>query len=213
MARPIPVYVEAGSKRVFAGAIDWPGWCRSAKTEDDALTALADYRDRYAAAIASAGIKLPAAKAFDVTERLRGDATTDFGAPSIAPAADAAPLTSERLRRQISLLAACWNTFDAAAESPEGRTLATGPRGGGRQVAAIVEHVMEAERAYVSKLGRTIGKDAEVREAFLDGLEARVRGEPDQRKRATTPMWTPRYAVRRSAWHALDHAWEIQDRT
>ena len=24
--------------------------------------------------------------------------------------------------------------------------------------------------------------------------------------------WTPRYFVRRLVWHALDHAWEIQDR-
>ena len=25
--------------------------------------------------------------------------------------------------------------------------------------------------------------------------------------------WPPRYAVRRIAWHALDHAWEMEDRT
>ena len=25
--------------------------------------------------------------------------------------------------------------------------------------------------------------------------------------------WSPRYAVRRAAWHVLDHAWEIEDRT
>jgi hypothetical protein len=24
--------------------------------------------------------------------------------------------------------------------------------------------------------------------------------------------WTPRYFVRRAAWHMLDHAWEIEDR-
>ena len=24
--------------------------------------------------------------------------------------------------------------------------------------------------------------------------------------------WPPRYAARRIAWHALDHAWEIEDR-
>jgi hypothetical protein len=25
--------------------------------------------------------------------------------------------------------------------------------------------------------------------------------------------WPPRYAARRIAWHALDHAWEIEDRS
>jgi hypothetical protein len=25
--------------------------------------------------------------------------------------------------------------------------------------------------------------------------------------------WTQRYAARRIAWHALDHAWEMEDRT
>ena len=40
------VFVEAGSKRVFAGAIEWPGWCRGAKTEDEALEALATHAPR-----------------------------------------------------------------------------------------------------------------------------------------------------------------------
>jgi hypothetical protein len=25
--------------------------------------------------------------------------------------------------------------------------------------------------------------------------------------------WPPRYAARRIAWHVLDHAWEIEDRS
>jgi hypothetical protein len=25
-------------------------------------------------------------------------------------------------------------------------------------------------------------------------------------------IWSVRYFVRRTAWHALDHAWEIEDR-
>lgn len=213
MAKPIAAYVEAGSKRIFAGAIDWPGWCRSAKAEDDALAALDAYRDRYAAAIASSGLKLPAATTFEVVERLRGDATTDFGAPSAQPSGDAVALTRERMRRQASLLIACWSAFDAAAKRAARKTLSLGPRGGGRQVDAIVGHVMEAERAYASSLGRTVTAGMDVREAFLDGLDARNRGEPDQRPRAKRPPWPARYAVRRSAWHALDHAWEIEDRS
>lgn len=213
MAKPIAAYVEAGSKRVFAGALDWPGWCRSASDEHAAVEALDAYRDRYAAAIASSGLKLPAATTFEVVERLRGDATTDFGAPSIQPSGDAAALTRERMRRQVSLLIACWTAFDAAARKAARKTLSLGPRGGGRQVDAIIEHVMNADRAYGSSLGRTIPAGADVREAFLDGLDARNRGEPDQRPRAKRPPWPARYAVRRSAWHALDHAWEIEDRS
>ena len=41
------------------------------------------------------------------------------------------------------------------------------------------------------------------REAILAGLEAA--GEETK--------WPPRYAARRIAWHALDHAWEIEDRS
>ena len=33
----IDVYLEIGKKRTFAGAIDWPGWCRSGRDEGAAL--------------------------------------------------------------------------------------------------------------------------------------------------------------------------------
>ena len=38
----IRVTVEATPKKAFASAVDWPGWSRSGKTEELALTALAD---------------------------------------------------------------------------------------------------------------------------------------------------------------------------
>jgi hypothetical protein len=34
------VHLEVGAKRVFACAVDWPGWCRSAETEAGAPEAL-----------------------------------------------------------------------------------------------------------------------------------------------------------------------------
>ena len=75
------VYLEVGSRKVFACALDWPGWCRSAKNEDDALQVLADYAGRYAPVAATAGVRFPtsAAAGFDVVERLEGSASTDFG--------------------------------------------------------------------------------------------------------------------------------------
>ena len=60
MVKPIPVYVEAGDKKVFACSIDFPGWCRSAKTEELALEALAAYAPRYAEVAERARAAFPA---------------------------------------------------------------------------------------------------------------------------------------------------------
>ncbi len=40
------VFIESGGRRVFASALDWPGWARSGKTEDQAVVTLADYLPR-----------------------------------------------------------------------------------------------------------------------------------------------------------------------
>jgi hypothetical protein len=87
--RPTSVALETGARSVFASALDWPGWSRSAKSEDQALEALARYAPRYAVVAAEAGQAFPqgAGSAFDVVERLPGSATTDFGAP-VGPATD-----------------------------------------------------------------------------------------------------------------------------
>ena len=220
----VAVYLEVGSRRVFAGALDWPGWCRSGRGEEGALQALVTYAPRYIAAIGplARGFSVPAdTSALRVVERLDGNATTDFGAPAIAPAADERPLDSSELERQQGLLRACWAAFDGAAEAASSAVLRKGPRGGGRDVGRIVSHVLEADRAYLSLLWRayrkTGGADlkvemARLREAILDALRARARGESLPEGRRSTRVWTPRYFVRRSAWHALDHAWEIEDR-
>jgi hypothetical protein len=97
----IRTYVETGNKRAFAGAIEWPGWCRAGRDQDSALEALFDYRTRYATTLRGTrlGFEPPAGSApFVVVEGLKGDATTDFGAPSIAPKADerASPTPSSR---------------------------------------------------------------------------------------------------------------------
>ena len=117
---------------------------------------------------------------------------------------------------------ACWEKFDAARGSAAGRELRKGPRGGGRETGAIVRHVIEADSAYLGKIGWKLRinerdhpetKLDQARQAILDGLAASVRGElPAQGPRGSV-HWTPRYFVRRVAWHVLDHAWEIEDRT
>jgi len=42
-----------------------------------------------------------------------------------------------------------------------------------------------------------------------------VRAATCARSAAGAPdaVWPARYAIRRTAWHVLDHAWEIEDRS
>ena len=221
-ARPIEVYLEVGSKRVFAGALAWPGWCRSGRDEDAALEALLEYGPRYAAVVRGEkpAFRAPRSRAaLSVVERLDGDATTDFGAPAVAPAADARPIDTRELARLRGSLDACWRALDGAAASARGVKLRTGPRGGGRNLAAILEHVTGAEEAYLRRLGvkpaALTGRArlAGVREAIGAALQrAVVDGQPEAGPRGGK-IWLPRYFVRRTAWHALDHAWEIEDRS
>jgi hypothetical protein len=206
-------YLEIGRKRVFAGAVDWPGWARSGRTEDEALERLLAYGRRYAAAIASARAGFRPPSSVRVVERVEGGTGTDFGVLSVSPKADDRPLDAAELRRQLRILRASWTAFDDMARRYARRRLRTGPRGGGRDVPKMTRHVFEADVAYLSSIGgRYTGSDlGDLREAMLRRLEAHWRGEPIENKRRTPP-WTVRYCIRRSAWHALDHAWEIEDR-
>jgi hypothetical protein len=215
MPATFPVYLEVGSKRVFASALNWPGWTRSGKSEDEALEALAEYGPRYAKVVSRLGFVPPKSSgALMVSERVKGDATTDFGAPGIPFSKDGTPLKSDELKRLLTILERCWTAFDDTGVANKRKTLRTGPRGGGRSVAAMISHVLEADRAYVSRIGGRSPDDMDgMRETFIETLTARARGEPaPPNPRRTKPLWVPRYAVRRSAWHALDHAWEIEDR-
>ncbi len=220
----VEVYLELAPKRTFAGAVDWPGWCRSGRGEAEALAALLAYGRRYAAAIASGEPTFvpPVAPAeLVVVERLQGDATTDFGAPSRAPSADARPLDEGSLERQLRLLGAAWGALDAAAAGARGLELRKGPRGGGRDLGAVLAHVLGAEVAYLARLGAKMpspaagdrGDELAVeREAIRDALVAAARGLPAALPSRSAAHWTARYFVRRAAWHVLDHAWEIEDR-
>ena len=220
----IDVYFEIGHKKTFAGAIDWPGWCRSGRDEGSALGALLEYGPRYAHVLRAAqlGFRPPADQsAFAIIERLEGNATTDFGAPEVAPSSDSRPVDDGELRRFQALLESYWQAFDAAARSATGKELRKGPRGGGRDLERIVQHVLGADAAYLSRLGWKFkqaeeGDPAEelrhTRQAILNALAAAVHGELPERGPRGAIHWTPRYFVRRVAWHVLDHTWELEDR-
>jgi hypothetical protein len=216
------VYLEVGSHRTFAAALEWPGWCRAGQDEAAALAALLEYGPRYARVLRSAhlGFQVPEdVSAFEVTERLIGNATTDFGAPDRAPSTDTQPPGDEELRRLQAILKACWQAFDSAVDEAQGKALRLGPRGGGRVLDGIVQHVLGSERSYLSSLGGKVSQAEDlqlspepIRQAILHALEVSARGEIAALGPRGGKRWSPRYFARREAWHVLDHVWEIEDR-
>ncbi len=218
------IYVEIGTKRVFAGALDWPGWCRSGKDEETAVRALFEYRLRYERALKGADVDFhPPEEAgnFIIVERLKGDATTDFGSPGKAPTLDSQTMGKPELERSSAILKACWREFDRQVKSAAGRELRKGPRGGGRELIEIIRHVLEGDGAYLGRIGWAYTQDEDadpgvelrrMRAAMLDGLAASAAGKLPAKGPRGGLRWTARYFVRRAAWHALDHAWEIEDR-
>lgn len=212
-----PIYLEIGASRTFAGALEWPGWARAGRSEEQALAALLAYGERYRKVAAQGDLSFEEPSdvaAFEVVERLTGNASTDFGVPGIAPAADERALDEAELERQVRLLAACWAAFDKAVSAATGKELRTGPRGGGRDLAKMVAHVRDAEAAYLHKLGAKAPGDPDAaRQVVRETLRARALGLPIARSTATRNPCSPRYFVRRAAWHLLDHAWELEDRT
>jgi hypothetical protein len=208
---PTRVYLEVGAKRTFASAAEWPGWCRAGKDEQSALDALAAYAPRYAPVAKLAGVPFPInATSFKVVERLKGNATTDFGAPGIPAKDESRPLNAKETKRMSDLVAACWTYLDkVVAKSPA--SLRKGPRGGGRDRDAMFIHVLGAEVDYAKKIGTRLkepkgaakGAVQASRRAFLEGLANPNRVE----------KWPVPYVARRTAWHALDHAWEMEDRS
>jgi hypothetical protein len=96
-----------------------------------------------------------------------------------------------------------------------------GPRGGGRQLEGIIQHVLDSNAGYLNAVGWKLQKSdgtnledqfGQVQQATLRALTASARGEIPTKGPRGGSRWSPRYFVRRVAWHILDHAWEIEDR-
>lgn len=226
----IAVYLEVVPRRAYVSALDWPGWSRGGSTEQDALDTLIAYAPRYAAVAEGASIAFrppkDAAK-LEVVERIPGGASTEFGIPSLPASGDERPIDEKELERLRALLRASWASLDAASAAARGVPLRKGPRGGGRDLDKIVQHVFQAEQSYLHQLGvkRPRATDAEagdsayvaaempgLREAILEALLVRGRDEPLPEPSRVKKPWSARYFLRRAAWHVLDHAWEIEDR-
>jgi hypothetical protein len=216
----VKVYLEVGEKKAFAVAVDWLGLARSGRAEDEALAALLEYVPRYKTSMGGAAAEISApsgVSALEIVERLEGNATTDFGAPGVVPELDRRQIDDDELENSLKLLRSAWHAFDVSVLMAKGKRLSpSGPRGGGRSVERMQMHVVEADEGYTSAIGgRAPGGGASwprVQERFIESIRARAAGElPDVGPRGGQ-RWPARYAIRRSAWHALDHAWENEDR-
>ena len=215
-AERLAVALESTPKKTFASALDWPGWSRSAKTPELAIEALLAYAPRYAQVIEAAGLPFPSAFDVDVVERVEGGSGTTFGVPSyLAHQADARPVERAEAARLASIVEAAWSIFDdVAAGAPA--ELRKGPRGGGRDRDKMVGHVVEADWYYARELGLKPRQPALGDRAAIKSMRDEMLGvlrEPSDGRPLAGRKWPQRYAARRIAWHALDHAWEMEDRS
>jgi hypothetical protein len=218
MVDNIRVMLEIGpkGKRVIAVAPDWPGLSRGAKTEDDAAERLRSYLPRYApvAKLAGMGAEFAASANVDVVERYPGVGSTDFWGISFAfSEIDKKEMSSEELERELTLLQACWAFFDDV-RSRVSAELAKGPRGGGKDRDRIVRHTLISELDMAKKVGLREPQEMMLTEegiqAHRDDYFDTIRAYHAEGKMAR--KWPLRYLIRHTAFHTMDHAWEMEDK-
>ena len=218
---PVRTVIERGpkGKKCVTFALDWPGWERGAKTSDVALETLESYRDRYRPIASVAGMagEFEAAGPLDIVEDRVGPGSVDFWGISFSPSStEHGEMTEADFERAIKLLRASWTFFDgvAAQVSPQ---MQKGPRGGGRERDEIIRHVIRTESQDFAKgVGLRIEDGealipnglAQYRDDYVEHMRAYNAGQSQKRMRS----WTLPYLIRHSAFHTLDHAWEMQDK-
>jgi hypothetical protein len=216
----IRAVVERGpkGKRSAAFALDWPGWSRGARTAELAVETLESYRERYrpVADLAGMAAEFDAGGPLEIVEDRIGPGSTDFWGISFAPSStEQDPMDGAALERGITLLQACWAYFDgvAARVSPDMRK---GPRGGGRDRDQIIRHTIRTESEdFAKRIGLRIPEGAALtpdglrrhRETYVEAMRSYNAGEIKRMR-----SWTLPFLVRHSAYHALDHAWEMEDK-
>ncbi len=218
---PVRTVIERGpkGKKSAAFSLDWAGWERGAKSPELALETLESYRERYRSVASLAGMArdFDAAGPLEIVEDRIGPGSTDFWGISFAPSStEQGPMTDAELDRAITLLRACWTFFDgvAARVSPEMRK---GPRGGGRDRDRIIRHVIRNESEdFARRVGLRIPEEGaltpdalrQYREDYVAAMRAYNAGQVERPMRS----WTLPYLIRHSAYHTLDHAWEMEDK-
>jgi hypothetical protein len=217
---PVRTTLEHGpkNKKVVAFAIDWPGWSRGAKTSDEALATLELYRMRYRpiAVLARMAKEFDTAGPLTVVEDRIGTGSTDFWGISFSPSSmEQGRMDEEEFDRKIKLLRACWTFFDSVAVQVSAE-MRKGPRGGGRDRDKIIRHTIRTEsEEFAKRVGLSVPEGSALtpegllshREAYVDAMRAYHVGEGRPMK-----SWTVSFLIRHSAFHVLDHAWEMQDK-
>jgi hypothetical protein len=218
---PVHTVIEHGTKdkRSVAFSLDWPGWSRGARSPELALETLASYRERYRPVAALAGMarEFDAAGPLEIVEDRVGTGSTDFWGISFSPSAtEQDPMGEAKFERAITLLQASWKFFDgvAARVSAEMRK---GPRGGGRDRDRIISHTIRTESEdFATRVGLRIPEGAALspgglrqhRKAYVAAMRAYNAGKIERPMRS----WTLPFLIRHSAFHTLDHAWEMEDK-
>ncbi len=218
MTNTLRVTLEIGpkGKKVVAVAPDWPGLERGAKSEEAAIERLESYLPRYAPVAKLAGMEaeFAAITSVDVVERYPGVGSTDFWGISFAfSGIDRQDLSSDELERELTLMQACWAFFDDV-RSRVSAEMQKGPRGGGRDRERIVGHTIRTELEWAKKVGIPIPQDVALNgeglQARRDAYRNAIQAFHAEGKMART--WPLRYLVRHTAFHTLDHAWEMEDK-
>jgi hypothetical protein len=218
VANHIRVTLEIGpkDKKVVAVAPDWPGLARGAATREAAVERLLAYVPRYAHVAKLVGMEEVFADitSADVVEQYPGVGSTDFWGISFAfSSIDRQAMLGEELERELTLMRACWAFFDDV-RSHVSAEMQRGPRGGGRDRDHIVRHTFAAELDWAKKLGIRTPLDplltVEGLNTHRDAYRDAIRALHSQSKMART--WPLRYLIRHTAFHTLDHAWEMEDK-
>ena len=217
---PVRTVIERGThgKRAVAFALDWPGWSRGAKSPELALETLETYRERYRSIAVLAGMadEFDQSGPLEVVEDRVGTGSTDFWGISFTPCSlEQEPMAADELERKLRLLRGAWAFFDAVGARVSAE-LRKGPRGGGRDRDRIIRHTIRTESEDMArKVGLRIPEGGALGDAlpgYRDDYVAAMRAY--QRGDITGRMftWTLPFLVRHSAFHTLDHAWEMEDK-
>ena len=219
---PVRTVVEHGTKdkKSVAFSLDWPGWSRGAKSAELALETLEAYRDRYRPIAGIAGMlaEFDSAGPLEIVEERVGTGSTDFWGISFSPSStEHGPMDQAELERKLTLLRASWSFFDEVAARVS-REMRKGVRGGGRMRDEIIRHVIRVESLdHAKQVG--VGEEddgtaltpaglRQHREAYVAGIRDYNAGKVDRKMRS----WTLPFLIRHSAFHTLDHAWEMEDK-
>jgi len=216
----VRVVLETGpkGKKVVAVAPDWPGLSRGAKTGETAVERLRAYLPRYAPVAQLAGLDAAFAASsagpLDVVEQYPGTGSTDFWGISFAfSSIDQQAMSHDALEREMALMRASWAFFDDV-RSRVSAELQKGPRGGGRDRDRIVRHTFAAELDWSPKLGVRAPLDELLTDdglnAHRDAYCSAIRALHSEGKMAS--KWPLRYLIRHTAFHTLDHSWEMEDK-